>query len=1028
MNGSAEYCSSASLIVTIGERLQRCAQETVTAYKTSAGSGRNDSLVFGYSLAFSREYQPGGQVVFKPITTQDTIPCKDRSVNWLYDIHQLEFGQLKAVIEQMWQEFREHVARVKAFNREPEVARNQIIVLADTWDPDCSYLLLPVLYCLKEMADEANETEIAVILDISKFSNGVTNNNQESLMFRLVKQIEYRIDPNPKLIHDPLLGKLGYSDDLAFDGVHFFIVNNEKEGSLFAKSHQEIEDVIFSFLLGFVDPRLRDNLLEVSNPEYQVKNRTYFSSFGSVGMYVNPQLAIDYCKLRLSSEIIQKGFLAEQPPDRELIWQLSDDVISQMGDNAQWYQDLIRKPDFSVMKEGESGLSLAFSLPHIPFEPPYIDQTENVPFIADIDKSFEVIQDKLFGELNFLHSHTHLKTSSILASRRASINKILTQANLVPGYLSNIRFVLSFIKNELDKRLSEAKCINNDLIDESIVQSQFTEAKTNFKNVLKSFIPPPSWFQRIPEGGIKKIIRMVLKILQAKKYMDLDRARARVEKSLTNLVSNPYEKALAEFILDVSTQSTTLVEEFEQTLTKFEKNLIHLKEEFDQQLEIKKTQLEPVGSEPEFVYRPLTERVCEKLYLDYKPKDNLAAADLIFQQEWVARFINNQEDNLSAELLEFSASHFSGINDISLSRIIVDYAEAKVPGETFYKKLSNLTDRVLVLLNPELSAMGENAKVGCISSALISKAGEDFWPTFMSHQSKKWEQFTGISAHIASFVTVQHGFSYDSIEPLFSKGQTLWDALSDAEKQQYDIIPDKDKKPPRAKAELLHDGIWRITYNWHFTPSGSTKSYPFEASIEVDQTSYKKLLDRDRFVGQYHLYAEENSAEIDQLVQHFKRIQHQYKWDSFDQASNVLSFVQSFISYRYDKDTKYVEEYPRYPLETLWDRVGDCEDFAILSGSILSRLGFKVALLLYPKPVHLAFGVETAKTHKVEKLIKDPKYDVSYYYGEGTNKAWKLGEIPQDYQGVIPDFFRISESSWAVTPEAKETLPDLEKE
>jgi hypothetical protein len=83
-------------------------------------------------------------------------------------------------------------------------------------------------------------------------------------------------------------------------------------------------------------------------------------------------------------------------------------------------------------------------------------------------------------------------------------------------------------------------------------------------------------------------------------------------------------------------------------------------------------------------------------------------------------------------------------------------------------------------------------------------------------------------------------------------------------------------------------------------------------------------------------------------------------------------------------------------------------------------LGLKVALLLYPNPCHLAFGVETSKTHKVENLIKDPKYDGSYYYGEGTSKGWQLGDIPQDYHGATPDFYRINESSWLVTPEVKE--------
>ena len=1015
---NGETVSSPTLILTVGSRLRACAQKAITVFSAPWQDGNNLYLVYGSSLVYSREDQPGGEVEIKPIQPQVSI--KPVKVSGLYDIDQLDIVKLKAAINVMWRDFREHNTRATVFSAEPITTRDQIVVLADAWDPDCSYLLIPVLYCLAELAIEADETEISVILDTSHFPNEAVGTNQEALVYRLFSEIEYRIDPNPRLVDDPVLRKLGFSDDLTLSDIHFFIVNEEKEGYLFANSHQEIEDIIFSFLMGFIDPSVMDSVLEGIKHENRWGSRNFFSSFGSVGMLVNPQAAIDYCGLKLSSHILQKGFLEELPADRQLIKHLNNEVVDNLGETNQWFQELVSNTEFGVEKIGESAFSVTYNLQPIPYESPQIDQIQDCSYISEVDRSYKINHDRLFGETDFLQSHIRDLTNTILESRKTAIYSILKQSDMLPGYMSNMGFVLKFIKNELENRLTSARKMSTEISDQSVLESYLQDKKNEFSTILKRFPEPPTWLKRIPEGEIKNLIRSLLRLLNAPKYLELDEARKGIEVAMVNLISEPFKKQLFEFNFNIADRSIKIVEELEKQLKEFEKILTQMNETFMGEFERHKTTLGSGDQELCFIYDPLNERVCDLLYDQFKPKITQISTDVVSESEWAKKLIEGELDNPYMDLLQYSTSHFLGIRDISLPQLIDKYAENKSPVDSFFPRLANFADRVLLLANLNTTSMGQNAQVTTNNSALVSSGGDYFWPTFFEHQSREWEKFTGVSAHIASFITAKHGFSLSAFENLLADGKTEWEGLSESEKLQYDIIPDKDKRPPRAKAELLHDSIWRITYNWSFTPSGSKKPSSFETSIEVDQTNYKNLVNRERFIGQYHLYAEENSPEIDQLVDYFKKIQFQYKWDSYDQASNVLAFVQSFISYRYDKDTRFVEEYPRYPLETLWDRVGDCEDFAILSGAILSRLGLKVALLLYPNPCHLAFGVETLKTHKVENLIKDPKYDVSYYYGEGTSKGWQLGDIPQDYHGATPDFYRINESSWLVTPEVKE--------
>jgi transglutaminase-like putative cysteine protease len=102
----------------------------------------------------------------------------------------------------------------------------------------------------------------------------------------------------------------------------------------------------------------------------------------------------------------------------------------------------------------------------------------------------------------------------------------------------------------------------------------------------------------------------------------------------------------------------------------------------------------------------------------------------------------------------------------------------------------------------------------------------------------------------------------------------------------------------------------------------------------------------------------------------------------------VVDFVQSL---EYQPETG---EYPKYPVETLMDGGGDCEDTSILLAAILDNLGLD-CILLSP-PGHMAVGVAvsglTAKHY--------PYNGHNYYYVETTGVNWNVGAIPPAYAGT----------------------------
>lgn len=140
-------------------------------------------------------------------------------------------------------------------------------------------------------------------------------------------------------------------------------------------------------------------------------------------------------------------------------------------------------------------------------------------------------------------------------------------------------------------------------------------------------------------------------------------------------------------------------------------------------------------------------------------------------------------------------------------------------------------------------------------------------------------------------------------------------------------------------------------------------------------------------------------------------------FDAEEEVGFAASFVQSL---RYMEED---EEYPRYPVETLVDGGGDCEDTSILAAALLQAMGYDVVLLNFSATTpdgagHMAVGVS------LPPVPGGYSYDFEgkdYYYLETTTVS-EVGDIPSEYRTVEPvilevapkPILRLSKFEWTI--------------
>lgn len=188
------------------------------------------------------------------------------------------------------------------------------------------------------------------------------------------------------------------------------------------------------------------------------------------------------------------------------------------------------------------------------------------------------------------------------------------------------------------------------------------------------------------------------------------------------------------------------------------------------------------------------------------------------------------------------------------------------------------------------------------------------------------------------------------------------------------IIDSKDIHPAGGGRNIPQAFSWDYGgYNWNWVEV-----------IQEDWYDYYKAKDRGSHPSIE--YVTTNDPFIKKIAKSISESSE----DDVNEVWLAVSFVQN-LSYVEDIFTGY-DEYPKYPIETFFEKNGDCEDTSYLAASIISAMGYDVALVVLPG--HMAIAVS------VDCDIPGMYYEIDnncYYYIETTSNSWVAGEMPSKY-------------------------------
>lgn len=177
------------------------------------------------------------------------------------------------------------------------------------------------------------------------------------------------------------------------------------------------------------------------------------------------------------------------------------------------------------------------------------------------------------------------------------------------------------------------------------------------------------------------------------------------------------------------------------------------------------------------------------------------------------------------------------------------------------------------------------------------------------------------------------------------------------------------------------NSVYKRTVQWNYGGYTFTDALTFNVA---DYNYYKELSKTQT----YSAYATEHSSHpyLLSLALILDQDAKQLGYKDYTLAAYLVAFVQQAIPYKNDPYNGGYD-YPRYPIETIVDQGGDCEDKAALLVALLNTFGFDAILVQTPGHMAAAMACQNCGGYYNYNGKK-------YSFIETTASGWQIGAVP----------------------------------
>ena len=221
--------------------------------------------------------------------------------------------------------------------------------------------------------------------------------------------------------------------------------------------------------------------------------------------------------------------------------------------------------------------------------------------------------------------------------------------------------------------------------------------------------------------------------------------------------------------------------------------------------------------------------------------------------------------------------------------------------------------------------------------------------------------------------------NYDDLSAALDALQGDYEELSSS----YDLLTSSLELVPEPEST----GYIEREYIWDYG------GYSWTLSLSIPDSLYRYYGEKERIETEdYSVYVThpDDDEYLGTIIREFNRIALEEEYTEEEKVHLIITFVQS-LPYTSDSVTTAFDEYPRYPIETLVEYGGDCEDTSILTAAFLDALYYNVVLVNPPEHMAVGIGIDAYGTYWELDGEK-------YFYLETTGEGWEIGEMPPEYE------------------------------